>query len=73
MQKIHIIHVKSQGKEWERQISYNYTCVWDLKNKKQREAETDSSTENWWLTEGRKVGAKEVKGIKRFRFPIKNK
>lgn len=47
--------------------------MWDLKNKKQREAETDSSTENWWLTEGRRVGAKEVKGIKRFRFPIKNK
>ena len=59
----------------ERQILYDFTHMWNLKNKtknKKKQTETDSYTQrtNWGLPEGRVGGwVKNVKGIKRYKLP----
>ena len=37
----------------ERQIPYDFTHMWDLRNKTKKEANTFSNIENWWSPEGR--------------------
>ena len=55
---------------------YDLICMWNLKNKGNKK-KTDSQIQrsNGWSPEGREmgVGAKEVKGIKMYKFPAINK
>ena len=58
----------------ERQISYGFTYVWNLKNKlnEQNKMETDSQRTNRWLPEesGVQGGPKQLRAMKRHRPPV---
>ena len=56
----------------ERQMPYDFTYMWDLKNKT-NETETNSQIKKakWWWSQHRQVGrqVEKMKGIKKYKLP----
>ena len=57
----------------ERQIQYDFTYIWNLKNNiNQTEADWQIQRTNWWLPNGREIGELDEKGtqIKEYKLVV---